>query len=306
MNRRPVALSTMWAQQDRFAGQPLAFAETARDLGFTHIEINYAMPPDVVDALAAGTVLPVSSLHQPAPRLDHGGRWNHDLNLASTDESERRAAIGYALQTIEIAADCGAAAVVVHLGGVGNVRRPEESRLRALCAEGVAAGQEVEQLRGDLRAWREDAAPPYLAAARRSLGELAAHARRRGVVLGLEDRYNFHEIPSIDETAMLLLEHGPEAVGYWHDTGHAEVMHRLGLVERGEWLRRLGPRTVGTHINDVDGVTDHRAPGEGTSPWDALLAGLPDAAIRVFEINQHRPGEALRRGLEVIAAAGFI
>lgn len=306
MTSRPVALSTMWAQQERFEGKPLAFAETARDLGFTHIEINYAMPPDVVDVLGAGTVLPVSSLHQPAPKLDHGGRWNYDLNLASTDETERRAAIGYAMQTIEIAAEVGARAVVVHLGGIGSVRRPEESRLRALCAEGVSSGDEVERLRANLRAWREASAPPYLAAARRSLSELATHARRRGVVLGLEDRFNFHEIPSIDETAMLLLEHGPEAVGYWHDTGHAEVMHRLGMVERGDWLRRLGSRTVGTHINDVDVVTDHRAPGEGTSPWDELLAGLPDTAIRVFEINQHRPDEALRRGLEVIAAAGFI
>ncbi len=296
----------MWAQQERFEGRPLAFAESARAMGFTHIEINYAMPPAVVDVLGQGEVLPVLSLHQPAPRLDHGGRWNYDLNLASLDDDERRAAIGYAVQTISIAAEIGARAVVVHLGAIGGQRRPEESRLRELCAGGILRGDEVERLRAELGAWRERAAGPYRAAARRTLAELARHARRAGVVIGLEDRYNYHEIPSLEEAASLLLEHEPSVVGYWHDTGHAEVMHRLGLCDRDTWLARLGPRTVGAHLHDVQGAIDHRAPGEGDAAWEGIARDLPHTALRVFEIDQRRSEEAVRASIGVLAAAGVV
>ena len=99
---------------------------------------------------------------------------------------------------------------------------------------------------------------------------------------------------------ILLAEHDPATVGYWHDTVHAEVMHRLGLVDREAWLARYGSRTVGSHLHDVDGVTDHRAPGEGDAEWDHLARDLPPSALRVFEVNQHRPDEAVEHGIRLL------
>jgi sugar phosphate isomerase/epimerase len=300
----PIALSTMWAQQDRFASNPRAFAEAARDLGFTHIEISYVMPPDAVAILALGDVLPVSSLHQPAPRVDHAGRWNHDLNLASLDEDERTAAVGYALETIRIAGEASARAVVIHLGAVAGGLMEEERALR----DGFGALPEADahDVRGRLATRRAAAVPPHMVAARRSLDTLVSAARKGGVVIGLEDRLHYHEIPSLEETEALLREYEPSVLGYWHDTGHAEVLHRLGLGYRDAWLERLGARTVGSHLHDVAGLVDHRAPGEGDMPWEGIAAGLPPVAIRVFEINQHRPAEAIARGIELLAARGVV
>ena len=91
-----------------------------------------------------------------------------------------------------------------------------------------------------------------------------------------------------------------DLVGYWHDVGHAEVQWRLGYVDKRDWLDALGPRTLGCHLHDVDGLGDHRAPGNGDVEWDYIAAGLPAAAVRVFEINQHQP-EA-----DVAAAIAFL
>ncbi len=295
-----LSLSTMWAQQPRFEGEPRRFAETAKALGFTHVEINYAMPPEVVDELGRGSVLPVSSVHQPCPRVRHGNTWSHDLNLASLDDAERQAALDYALGTIDLAATVGAGAVVVHLGAIGNGIRPEERRLREHYGDERLSASELARLRQDLVEWRAGAAPPCFDLARRVLDRLAERARLRGVVIGLEDRYQYHETPSIDELEILLAEHDPATVGYWHDTGHAEVMHRLGLVDREAWLARYGSRTVGSHLHDVDGVTDHRAPGEGDAEWDHLARDLPPSALRVFEVNQHRPDEAVEHGIRLL------
>lgn len=301
-----ISLSTMWSQQERFTGDPEAFAQTAKTLGFHRVEINYAMPPDVLETLGQARVLGVSSLHQPTPKVKHGGKWNYDLNLCSLDDDERETALAFALNTIDRAAEFGARAVVVHLGAVGDDMTPQERRLRQLYDSGVREGGEVEGLRADLIAWRRRESPPYFGTARRVLAALADRARARGVVVGLEDRYHYHEIPSLDETAALLAEHEPSVVGYWHDVGHAEVMHRLGLVQRERWLRELGSRTVGSHLHDVDGIGDHRAPGEGDVEWGYIAEGLPREALRVFEVNQRRSDEALRLGVALLREQGVI
>ena len=119
-------------------------------------------------------------------------------------------------------------------------------------------------------------------------------------------RYHYHEIPSLEETELLLADYEPGVAGYWHDVGHAEVMHRLGLGNREAWLDRLGPRTVGCHLHDVEGIGDHRAPGEGDVSWEYIARGLPAGALRVFEINQRRSDAAVRNALHLLAASGVV
>jgi sugar phosphate isomerase/epimerase len=297
----------MWSQQDRFSADMRDFARVARSLGYDALEVNYVVAREGVEQLIDGASLPIASFHAPSPRVKHSdGRWSEQLNLASTDESERRQAVAYNAATFEWAARAGASRVVLHLGGIGNEMMEPERRLRRLFDSGVREGEEVEGLRGDLRRLRREQQGPYLEAARRSLAELAEEASRQDLALGLENRYHFHEFPQIDEALELLAPYPPELVGYWHDVGHAEVLHRLGLIDRERWLRELGSRAIGSHLHDVDGIGDHRAPGRGDVQWDYIARGLPPGALRVFEIDQRQPDDAVAAAIGYLRERGVV
>src|SRR3989304_5179822 len=163
-NPSPVhALSTMWSQgrfphKDRPDGRPLRasasgrdsmarFAETASQLGFPAVEINYVIPPEGVEELLASNHVTIASLHSPTPRVKAAdGRWSEALNLAATDEAERSHAVRLACATVDHAVRAGAPYVVVHLGGIESGGRSEmfesEKRLRRLFDEGTRAGGE--------------------------------------------------------------------------------------------------------------------------------------------------------------------
>src|SRR5206468_2744054 len=126
---------------------------------------------------------------------------------------------------------------------------------------------ESTELRAGLVARRAAAAEAHVEVARRSLRELVAAASPHGIVLGIENRYHYHEIPLPEEYDAVLEGIDLERAGYWHDVGHAEVLHRLGLVDRHAWLSCNADRCVGAHVHDVRGIGDHRAPGDGDVSW---------------------------------------
>jgi sugar phosphate isomerase/epimerase len=296
----------MWAQQERFADIS-AFRRAAASHGYTAIEVSHSTDEPRLRALMNGDGLPLSSLHAPTPRVRLAdGRWNSDLNLASTDEEARRLAMEHTMRTLEFAREAGLRFVVVHLGGVGDDMTEMERRLRRLYDSGVREGDEVEDLRERARRHRAAGRAAHLEAARRSLGELTSYASAFGLAIGLENRNHFHEIPSPEEALELLSEYTNDVAGYWHDVGHAEINHRLGLIDRHSWFPRLTPRTIGCHLHDVDGIGDHRAPGNGDVDWAYLAAGIPRTALRVLEIDQDQPDAAVARAPAFLRARGMI
>jgi len=302
-----VALSTMWAQQPRFDTDMAPFAEVARDAGYTHIEVSHSTDEPGLRALMQRSVLPISSLHAPAPRERvPSGRWNTDLNLAAVDEQERGNAVAATLVTIDLAAEAGAGSVVVHLGAVSQRGVCGDGTLRRLYNAGRTDGAEVDAARRAAHEERARGQVEAMAAAKRSLAELAARARVRGVRIGLECRMWFHEIPLPAEAAELLADYEPELAGYWHDVGHAEILHRLGLVPLTDWFDRAGERLVGCHLHDMHGIVDHRAPGTGDVEWGFLARALAPSDVRTFEINQHQPQETLSSGLALLRTAGVV
>jgi sugar phosphate isomerase/epimerase len=302
-----IALSTMWAQQDRFRGHMDEFARIAAAAGYTAIEPSHSADAEALEQLIASSILPLQSIHAPAPRArDARGRWNGDLNLAATDEEERAAAVAATRETIDYARRCGARAVVVHLGGCGRGLLGAEQRLRSLYQSGEREGERFTQLRAEAERARGELVPSYLPRAEQSLAELAEYAAASGVAIGLENRLHYHEIPQVHEVASLIAPYQRDLVGYWHDVGHAEVQHRLGLVDRERWLREHGPRTIGAHLHDVAGILDHRAPGEGDVQWGYIATGLPAGALRTFEINQHTPEPLLASGLRLLIERGVV
>lgn len=306
----PSALSTMWAIQPRFQRDLRGFMERAAELGFEAIEINHSMDAEMIGAILGHAVLPVTSVHAPAPleQLPQHG-WNRDLNLAATDEPERSLAVQQTRRSVDVAVEAGAPHVVVHLGKVGERRLNGESRLRRMYDRrhlGQLAEDEWDRTVDETLRARAALAPAYLEQARRSLEELVEYAAPQGVALGLECRLDYHQIPLPNECAELLAPYANGQAGYWHDVGHAEVQHRLNLTALDAWFDELGDRLIGTHLHDVRGLTDHRAPGNGTVDFAHLAARIPPTAARTFEIDQHESDEDVAAGLGVLRAAAIV
>jgi sugar phosphate isomerase/epimerase len=302
-----LSLSTMWAQQDRFVADMHDFARETLAAGYDAIEISHLTPAEPFDRLLTFPNVAISSIHAPAPLVrDSGNKANSSLNLASLDDAERRAAIGFTKHSIDLTGQAGGRYIVVHLGGVGSKMFDDELTLRRLYDSGTREGDKVEALRAAIIARRVDEEAPWLEKARETLLELVAHAERQDIAVGIENRLHYHEIPQAWEVAALLNGIAPRAAGYWHDVGHAEVQARLGLVDKRKWLDLNGPRTIGTHLHDVDGIGDHRAPGNGDVEWDYIRDGLPADALRVFEINQTQPIEAVRGAIPFLRERGVV
>jgi sugar phosphate isomerase/epimerase len=296
----------MWAVQARFEDDITGFLECARALGYEAIEINNSMTPPAVEAILACNVLPVTSVHAPAPLVHYPDRgWNRDLNLASLDEVERELAVRYTERSVDLAVEAGARHVVVHLGSVGSMQLDGERRLRELWPDREAQPQQWGRLVRETQRDRASQVRRYMLQAERSLAALVRYAEPRGVMLGIESRLNYHEIPLPPEAATLLAPYSPRSVGYWHDVGHVEVQHRLGLTDRETWFERLGDRIVGAHIHDMQGITDHRAPGTGDVDFEALASRLPAGIPHTLEIDQHESDADLARAVEVVKAAGL-
>jgi len=97
-----LSLSTVWAQQDRFVADMHVFADEVRALGYDAIEISHLTPAAPFERLLTRHGVRISSIHAPAPLArDATDRSNSSLNLASTDDAERRAAIEYTKGSID-------------------------------------------------------------------------------------------------------------------------------------------------------------------------------------------------------------
>ena len=141
------------------------------------------------------------------------------------------------------------------------------------------------------------------------VGELSPElARRYGPDLETHplfpNRTNVQFMRVIDR-AQIQIEIWERGAGYTLASGTsssaaAAVAHRLGLVDKLRWLDVNGPRTIGSHLHDVRGILDHRAPGNGDVEWAYIVAGLPETALRTFEIDQHEPEDLLSPALRYL------
>lgn len=298
-----VSLSTMWSQS-RFEDDMSGFVSAARRLGFHRIEVSYTVEERGLNEMLNADQVAIPSFHSPVPKTKAtNGKWINNLNLASLDEEEHRLALGGAMTTIDWAARVGARCVVLHLGGVSSEMLPPERELRRLFDSASDDwNAQSEALHRECQRLRAEGAPAYLARAKASLHEMAEHAAKAGVALGLENRYHCHEIPSVGEAHELLRDFPADVVGFWYDVGHAEVLGRLGLVDKYRWLNELADRCLGAHLHDVEGIGDHRAPGFGNVDWEHVAERLPASALRVFEIDQRQPEERIVGAVPLLQA----
>lgn len=282
----PLGISTSWNAARLVDGRRIV--EEVLDLGFRTLEVDYRVTAEAARVirgfLEAGEIT-VSSVHNFSPLgpgeapTNSGG---HKLSLATQDEDERRRAVELTLVSAGLAEELGARVLVLHLGETDIPRERSVALGRVAKAEGVASPQAA-RMRGELEAERKAKIAPLLDAAVKSLEDLL-----RGcgpdLVLGIENRNYYHQLPIVGEAADLIERVGSQRVRYWHDVGHAHVLEVLGFAPQLETLKPLVPYMAGMHLHDALFTADHKAPGTGEIDFASILALAPAEVLKVLEL----------------------
>ncbi|PYL52063.1 MAG: hypothetical protein DMF33_08735 [Verrucomicrobia bacterium] len=119
---------------------------------------------------------------------------------------------------------------------------------------------------------RERIAPAYLQRVKDCLRRVIEHAASKKVRIALESRRGYEEIPTERELPGLLEEMNSAPLGYWHDFGHSQIKENLGFLDHAEWLRAIGPRAFGCHVQDcIWPAKDHEVPFTGDVNFEKLV-----------------------------------
>jgi sugar phosphate isomerase/epimerase len=297
-----LALSTMWWGEGDLPIEELVQRTLA--LGFNVVELDYRRSPQSLErlrAVMAAAGLEAHSMHAPFP-CPPGEAPLRQADLAADDDVARRYAESLVARTLEEAAAWGISVIVLHAGDIRPLASLEE-KLKSLVRRGSDDEQRMAQLRGELKKRRAQEAPRRLEWVRRALARLVPRAEELGVVIGLETRADYRDLPSFGEMGALLDEFGP-AVGYVHDMGHAFRQDASGFCLQEDWLLRYAERTVGLHLHDAVGLTDHFPPGQGAIPYAQLVPLFPAQTRCVLEVRAVHDAAAMRAGLSFLQALG--
>ena len=104
------------------------------------------------------------------------------------------------------------------------------------------------------------------------------------VTIAAENRYSYHELPQLRDFEVLFKEFDGAPLKYWHDVGHDFVNVSLGIVQKGEYLKRFREQLAGFHVHDVQGIDDHLPIGEGEIKFHELLPVL-DSVPYIIELK---------------------
>jgi sugar phosphate isomerase/epimerase len=276
--------------------------EIKTQLGFDLVElgqgIHTALVPGIQKMVDAGEAR-VSSLHNFCPLPVEGTPASPDcykFSAASTDE--REAAVAQTLQTIDFAARLNAPFIVLHLGHVN--MSPITDRLIAMAKAGNYLSGEYVRTKIAAVQEREKNAPGPLLRAKDCLRRIVEHAASKNIRVGLECRRDYEQMPTERELADLLEEVNSPHLGYWHDFGHLQIKENLGFIDHAEWLRRVGSRAFGCHVQDcIWPARDHEPPFTGGIDFEKLIPLLPTNCLFVWEMNAHRPADVIRQSVRM-------
>ncbi len=305
-----LSLSTCWCSARHTDGYEMI--EEMVGLGFKKIELSHgiriSLVPGILQAVEEGLVK-ISSVHNFCPLPNSVQHAAPNLYEPSTaDKREMRLWDQYTKQTLDFALRVGANRVVMHSGRTWYFfESPEQKIDKWIEAADVKAcdllGNKAFEARRDramkrIRRASKSSMPRIVQSYERAI----PWAKERDLKLCLENREGMEEMPIDAEYADFLKElTEPEHVGYWHDTGHAQIKHQLGLLDHREHLTAMADRLTGFHLHDVsDSGRDHQVPGTGTIDFKMIAEFVRPEHTLVLELSPRLTTE------EVLASRDYI
>lgn len=282
------------------------------DLGFNSIELSHGiritLAPGILKAFEEGIVR-ISSTHNFCPLPT--GITQAAPNLyepSSTDSREREQWVRQTKRSIDFAAQVEAPILVCHLGSVHFFLLNPARRLLGYARRHPKAkiphDETYRELLNKSFAKLRKRMGPYWQNVQDSVGQVLDYAKAKGVQLAFENRERLEELPLDDDYVEFLSSFAPDApVGYWHDTGHADIKASMGLLDHRRQLEKLAPRLIGFHLHDVTvRRQDHQPIGSGHVDFKMISEFWRPEHALVLELSPRIPIEAVRTSRERLLA----
>jgi sugar phosphate isomerase/epimerase len=314
-----LALSTCWNSFRHHDGY--AMLHEIADLGFTHAELSHGirivLVPGILRAVEEG-VIKISSTHNFCPLP--AGVTQAAPNLFEPSQEvprEHEQWLRHTKRSIDFAAQVKSRVLVLHLGSVKfwflPPGRKVHAHLKAYPETEVLSDVRYQALLRKAGEKMRRRMGPFWRQVLRSLTKISAYALERGVALGCENREKFEELPLDDDFPALFEALGADGAsspaGYWHDTGHADLKCRLGLINHREQLERNASRLLGFHLHDVSAAgKDHQAIGSGRVDFEMVSEFWRSEHALTLELSPRVSSEdvsASRARIEELIARRF-
>ena len=296
-----IAFSTCWNSGRHTAGDEM-LREIKGELGFDLIELGHgiriSLIPGIQKMFDAGEIR-FSSLHNFCPLPVEVMVASPDcFRFSAAYPEERERAVRQTFQTIDFAERLGAPFVVLHLGEVN--MQPITDPLIDLVEAGEYLSRRYVELKVKAVQKREKIGPNYLQRVKDCLRRIIERAALKNIRLGVESRRGYEEIPTEREFPALLDEMNSPQIGYWHDFGHVQIKENLAFLDHAEWLRAIGPRTFGCHVQDcIWPAQDHQPPFAGDVDLEKLVPLLPANCLFVWEMSPRITVDKIRQSVQV-------
>ena len=276
--------------------------EIKNQLGFDLIELDYgvrrSLIPGIQKVFDSGEIR-FSSLHNlcllpaEAPVAP-----NASCKFSAASAEERERAVAQAFQAIDLAAQLNAPVVVLHLGQV--TMPPITDRLIAMAKAGGYLSREYVRMKISAVQQREKIGPESLERVKDCLRRIIEYAARNNVRIGLEARRDYEQIPTERELTELLEEMNSPDLSYWHDFGHSQIKENLGFIDHAEWLRTIGSRAFGCHVQDCSWpAREGQPPFTGSVDFEKLVPLLPANCLFVWKMNPNKTPGAIRQSVQI-------
>ena len=281
-----LSLSTCWNSWRHQDGR--AMVEEILSLGFESLELSHGIRSSQLEGVVKARErheFSVSSLHNFLPMPVEVLTDSPDCYEFTSDRAkERDRALRLTLSTIDWAEKLGAPFVVVHTGRIRSLNLT--APLRKMVEQGKIYSREFIARTLDAVQAREKVAALHNARVLELLHEAVSCAGKRGVKIGIENREYYEAVPSERDFPEFLQRLDPAHSGYWHDFGHAQIKHNMGLIDHAQHLEKMAPRLIGCHIHDTRApFRDHCPPFTGDTPFDKLVPLLPQKCATILEMS---------------------
>jgi sugar phosphate isomerase/epimerase len=298
-----LSFSTCWNNSRHSEGDEMI--DEILELGFDTIELSHGMTisklPGIKKAYQEGKFR-CSGVHNyfPSPvevMIDAPDAYE----FTSHRPHERARAMDLTMRTLELAAEFKAQYLVMHMGSVPMPASKWSNRLTSMCKEGKQLDPSFAKAKVNFVRKREKISPLYYQRAIEALEQLSEKAAELKIPLAVESRSHYEDVPSENEMVRLQ-EHFKDNqwVGYWHDFGHVQLKHNLGLLDHDQWLAKMAPFLIGCHVHDVYWPDrDHRVPLTGELDFKKLLRHIDSSKPFVWELSRSREAEQIKEALQV-------